>query len=580
MGINIIQLAVEHLSDNVIEKLSSAIGTDPDTAKGLIGKAFPALLGSVAEKAETPEGAAQVFSAVNDSDSSILDNLTGFFDGDNSETIGQGQALLTSLLGDKFNSFTDILGAIPGLSKSNASSMMGLLIPILTGLLSKQVKSGGLNIAGLTSLLGDQKQHVTESLGDDFTKKLGLNSPLKPSSHTITTGATGLAAGVAGVVTGATVTANNSASGASKSIKGTATSTSKSVSSAAAAASSKVTGAAAVAATTTAASLKDAAATSTGTVSNVTSQASKTASKAVLGAAGAASSATSGASKAASNAAASAKGAVTTGATKTSNDLLKIIPIVILGLLAILGLKLCKKSDKLSNVSNNITDAVKETGGSFSETANEVGNSIGNAASATSDSVGNAIESTTDDVGNAIGATTDTVNDAASATGDSAKNLIDRFTPASEDGQAGTKLSHAVLNLAQQLSSATVGDEAELEKVYQTIGNDNRYTFMYRIPFATGETGVPSAHQATLVSKLKQAPEGSTLVTIGYADTRGDDALNNKLSYGRAKEVGSWITATLSSDTPLESFSMGETDRFSKTDFAKNRVVEVWAVAP
>ena len=103
---------------------------------------------------------------------------------------------------------------------------------------------------------------------------------------------------------------------------------------------------------------------------------------------------------------------------------------------------------------------------------------------------------------------------------------------------------------------------------------------MYRIPFATGETGVPSAHQATLVSKLKQAPEGSTLVTIGYADTRGDDALNNKLSYGRAKEVGSWITATLSSDTPLESFSMGETDRFSKTDFAKNRVVEVWAVAP
>ena len=560
MGINIIQLAVEHLSDNVIEKLSSAIGTDPDTAKGLIGKAFPALLGSVAEKAETPEGAAQVFSAVNDSDSSILDNLTGFFDGDNSETIGQGQALLTSLLGDKFNSFTDILGAIPGLSKSNASSMMGLLIPILTGLLSKQVKSGGLNIAGLTSLLGDQKQHVTESLGDDFTKKLGLNSPLKPSSHTITTGATGLAAGVAGVVTGATVTANNSASGASKSIKGTATSTSKSVSSAAAAA---------VAATTTAASLKGAAATSTGTVSNVTSQASKTTSKAVSGAAGAASSATSGASKAASNAAASAKGAVTTGATKTSNDLLKIIPIVILGLLAILGLKLCKKSDKLSNVSNNITDAVKETGGSFSETANEVGNSIGNAASATTESLGNA-----------IGATTDTVNDAASATGDSAKNLIDRFTPASEDGQAGTKLSHAVLNLAQQLSSATVGDEAELEKVYQTIGNDNRYTFMYRIPFATGETGVPSAHQATLVSKLKQAPEGSTLVTIGYADTRGDDALNNKLSYGRAQEVGSWITATLSSDTPLESFSMGETDRFSKTDFAKNRVVEVWAVAP
>jgi len=50
------------------------------------------------------------------------------------------------------------------------------------------------------------------------------------------------------------------------------------------------------------------------------------------------------------------------------------------------------------------------------------------------------------------------------------------------------------------------------------------------------------------------------------------------LSYGRAKEVGAWIKSTLGSDTNLESFSMGETDRFSRTEFSKNRVVEIWQI--
>jgi len=49
------------------------------------------------------------------------------------------------------------------------------------------------------------------------------------------------------------------------------------------------------------------------------------------------------------------------------------------------------------------------------------------------------------------------------------------------------------------------------------------------------------------------------------------------LSYQRAQAVGAWLKAH-GDGTNVETFSMGETDRFSKVDLAPNRVVEVWAI--
>jgi len=153
------------------------------------------------------------------------------------------------------------------------------------------------------------------------------------------------------------------------------------------------------------------------------------------------------------------------------------------------------------------------------------------------------------------------------------------FIPDTAEGEdAAPALSDKVRKFAHKLTSVNAEDEAALNKIYQDLANDGGSNFLYRIPFATGETGVPSAHQEALIAKLKAANPEATLVTIGYADTRGDDALNKRLSYGRAREVASWIKSTLGTESGLETFSMGETDRFSKDDFSKNRVVEVWQI--
>jgi len=142
-----------------------------------------------------------------------------------------------------------------------------------------------------------------------------------------------------------------------------------------------------------------------------------------------------------------------------------------------------------------------------------------------------------------------------------------------------TPLSEKVKIFSNKLKGINTSASTELDKVYKDFTADGTSSFLYRIQFQTGETGVPESHQEALIAKLKEATPEATLVTIGYADVRGDEITNTQLSYGRAQEVGTWIKNTLGNNTNIESFSIGETDRFSKSDYSKNRVVEVWEVA-
>ena len=178
--------------------------------------------------------------------------------------------------------------------------------------------------------------------------------------------------------------------------------------------------------------------------------------------------------------------------------------------------------------------------------------------------------------GGAIGDGVKAVGEGAADLGDAA---VDNVKSAGDQENAEATLSNNVKNFTDKLAAVDASDETALTKVYDELSADGSSGFLYRIPFQTGETGVPTPHQKALIEKLKTASPDATLVTIGYADVRGDDALNKRLSYGRAKEVSAWIKNTLGGSTNLESFSMGETDRFSKSDYSKNRVVEVWQVA-
>ncbi len=98
MSINLIEIAKSHLSDQVISKIASAVGLEPSSAGGIIGKVFPSLLGLFADKGSTGEGASQIFDLLKDQDTGFLDQLSDTFSGDQTSNMEKGVGLLAGLL--------------------------------------------------------------------------------------------------------------------------------------------------------------------------------------------------------------------------------------------------------------------------------------------------------------------------------------------------------------------------------------------------------------------------------------------------------------------------------------------------
>ncbi len=627
MAINLLDIAREHLTDGALKLIANKVGIDPNNIQETVGKVFPSLLASFGERAKSEEGAGLLLDTVKNTDSGFLDNLTGTLSGDTSSLQESGTNILGGLFGDNASSIVSQLGKFAGLSEGKAGGLLSLLTPVLTGILGKQVSSGGLGISGLQSLMKDQEAPIKGLLGDGFMSKLGLGGLTAGIGAGLANAGSGIS-GVGSKVSGAASAAGDKVSGAVGSVGGK-------VSGAVGSAGSKVSGA-------------------VGSAGGKVSGAVGSAGSKVSGAVGAAGSTVAGAGSKAAGAVGSAASSASSG----GGGFLKFLPLLLIPIIGFFLLKKCKGGADLGaglkDATGSLTEGAKNLGGAAVDGVKAVGEGAADLGGAAVDGVKSAGEAVGDGVkavgegaadlggaavdgvksaGEAVGdgvkavgegaadlggAAVDGVKSAGEAVGDGVKavgegaaNLggaaIDGVKdageavaealteetptteepteeeapateePAKEDGMA--PLSDNVKNFTEKLAAVDASDEAALTKVYDELSADGSSKFLYRIPFQTGETGVPTPHQEALIAKLKTASPDATLVTIGYADVRGDDALNKRLSLGRAEEVSAWIKNTLGGSTNLESFSMGETDRFSKSDYSKNRVVEVWQVA-
>ena len=87
--------------------------------------------------------------------------------------INQGASVLTSLLGGKtFSALTSAVGQYAGLDLGGSKSLIGLLGPVVLGVLGKQQRDRGLDASGLASLLTSQKSNVIGALPSGFATYL------------------------------------------------------------------------------------------------------------------------------------------------------------------------------------------------------------------------------------------------------------------------------------------------------------------------------------------------------------------------------------------------------------------------
>lgn len=178
MSFNVVELVKNEISGEMLGQMGTLLGNDSSKVEAGLASAIPGLLNGLTQRASVPGGADSLFGAVNDQDEGLLGNIGSMLGGDQGNTLLQGGVkALTGLLGTSgLGTLGTVLSGVSGLSSGGSKSLLGLVAPIIIGVLKRKVLGGGLNASSLMSLLTDQKSNV------DSAMPAGLNQAISSSS--------------------------------------------------------------------------------------------------------------------------------------------------------------------------------------------------------------------------------------------------------------------------------------------------------------------------------------------------------------------------------------------------------------
>ena len=194
MATNLVSYMMQFLTPDMIGRIAGALGLNRNDAQSGVTAVVPALLAAFSGLADKPGGAQSLVNTVKQQ-SGVLDNFAGMIGGNNlSSFIERGSSLLTSLLGSHDQSaLTGAVARFAGLGQNKASSLLGMLTPVIMGLIGRQIGTRGVDIGSLTSLLASQKEQIAQALPNglgELLDRTGLSSGLE-SARRATTAAPG-----------------------------------------------------------------------------------------------------------------------------------------------------------------------------------------------------------------------------------------------------------------------------------------------------------------------------------------------------------------------------------------------------
>lgn len=209
MSFNLVDLVKDQVGGQIMGQIGGLLGDQSNMTEAGLGSAIPALLSGITNRAAAPGGADSLFGAVNDTDDSMLDNLGSLLGGGDSSKsiIDSGSSMLSGLLGSAgLGSLGGVISAVTGLSKGNSSSILGLLAPIVLGIIKRKVLGGGLNAGGLLDMLNGQKSNINAAMPAGLSDQLNSSGFLSSISS--------VAGGAAGAAGDALDSARDAAGGA------------------------------------------------------------------------------------------------------------------------------------------------------------------------------------------------------------------------------------------------------------------------------------------------------------------------------------------------------------------------------
>jgi outer membrane protein OmpA-like peptidoglycan-associated protein len=185
MNPNVMDLAREHLTPDVINKIGSQIGETPEaTQQGLNGAISAVTAAFVRHASNDPTGASTTrIMTEGQRNGDRIDDANAL--------IGKGQSMLGSLFGERLPSAVDYVAHSSGLSQKSAGKILALAAPVVAAVIARQASVRNRGPAGMASMLTEQKGAVASALGAGglgsiFGGAAEMETPGRPRPHMVT----------------------------------------------------------------------------------------------------------------------------------------------------------------------------------------------------------------------------------------------------------------------------------------------------------------------------------------------------------------------------------------------------------
>jgi hypothetical protein len=200
MATNLVLYVKQFVTPDMVGRIAAVLELNRSDAQTGVSAAVPALLAAFCGLSDKPGGAQSLVNTIKQQ-SGVPDNFASMIGGSNqSSFVERGSSLLTSLLGSHDQAaLTGAVARSAGLGQNKATSLLGMLTPMVMGLIGKQIGTRGVDVGSLTSLLASQTEPIAQALPagmGELLDRTGLSPGLDSARS-----ATGPAAAQAGRAT-------------------------------------------------------------------------------------------------------------------------------------------------------------------------------------------------------------------------------------------------------------------------------------------------------------------------------------------------------------------------------------------
>ncbi len=174
---NLLDAVKGYITPELISQAAGMLGENESGISKAIGGLAPTILAGMLGKANDTSAMGNIFNMMSGVKPDILNNLGGLLGGGNlahGDPKDMAGSLMGSLFGAKVPAILNALSSFAGLKSSSTSSLLGLVGPLVMGVLGKRIAGDGLNAAGLANLLLGQKGNIMGALPSGLGSIMGL----------------------------------------------------------------------------------------------------------------------------------------------------------------------------------------------------------------------------------------------------------------------------------------------------------------------------------------------------------------------------------------------------------------------